>query len=128
MAAGMAGPPNAFVELNFSTRPDDPKIIATEIAFRMNTNSSSNTNRCVRVAPEKSFSPGDVIIMFGEDPFGLLDSYASGAGRSSGAKISRPLCGWGSWHYYMGAISEDKFLATIMTEVDSLSKKGTEQR
>ena len=68
----------------------------------------------VPLAPGEKLSSETLLLTAGNDPFALLDSYATGLGETMHARVAAEVpTGWCTWYYYFGEESAEDVLSNL---------------
>jgi hypothetical protein len=126
-AAGIAGEADSITNFSYRLEDGGPKKIKFEISHSGGVIDGFGKEKIAVVPAGGSFSPGEVILMAGDGPWRLLDSYA---GRVQSAfqlqPNGGPLCGWSSWHCLRQQVSEKEILSNLDFVAGNLARYGME--
>jgi len=80
----------------------------------------------VTLPPRARFAPERIVLVFGENGHDALEHYAECAGQAAQAPRRAVPCGWSSWPYYQGNVSETEVLRNVECLQKTLQPYGLE--
>jgi len=139
LACGALGPAKSFASFHVELAADEPPTY--RLHARQATPVGCTQTTGVAILPGHSFAPERILLVFARDGHAAFEQYAECAGKliakpakTSGKKSGRPAkrseravaCGWSSWPYYHGNITEAEVLRNAEFLASALKPYGLE--
>ncbi|MBN1918885.1 MAG: hypothetical protein JW889_13345 [Verrucomicrobia bacterium] len=108
LAAGVLAPVKSLAAFRIRLAAADPPAYALDVVQGTPVGCSAASG--VSIPPGATFAPEPVVLVFGASGHDVLELYAELAAKSAGVACRPAPCGWSSWPYYQGTISEIEVL------------------
>jgi len=124
-AAGIERAPESITEFSYRLEDGSSNKILLGVTHRSTVADGIVKNHLLTIPAGNTFSPGGIVLMFGQDPWQLMDQYACRLQSSSaGQRKFGALCGWSSWHCLGRQVGEEEILRQTDFIAENLAGYG----